>query len=328
MRSERVTRVPPFASAAATFSGSTCATPESLLCAPARVPTTNAHASIKKKRIFPPSGVCSIARMKYTRRRFLETAGAVVAAAGGGCSRPPAPESRLPGAPGVALSVDPDALPDYSHDLERYLVRVAGEARRRRKQIVDAISTPQGILERQKFVTEQMWKMLGGPFERTPLNPRVTGIVERPGYRIEKLTFESRPRLYVTANLYLPAAAGRHPAILGPLGHSANGKAWPSYQKLFSNLARKGYAGLAYDPVGQGERIEYAGSRAGQSAIGGGGTGEHEYAGRRLILLGTNFGLFRVWDGIRGIDFLLTRAEVDPERIGCCGQSGGGTLTQ
>ena len=60
----------------------------------------------------------------------------------------------------------------------------------------------------------------------------------------------------------------------------------------------------------------------------GGGTSEHEYAGRRLILLGANFGLFRAWDGIRGIDYLLTRAEVDPERIGCCGQSGGGTLTQ
>jgi len=103
---------------------------------------------------------------------------------------------------------------------------------------------------------------------------------------------------------------------------------WPSYQKLFSNLARKGYAVLAYDPFGQGERIEYPGTRAGQSAIGGGGTSEHEYAGRRLILLGANFSLFRVWDGIRGIDFLLTRADVDPERIGCCGQSGGGTLTQ
>src|SRR5206468_7160713 len=61
---------------------------------------------------------------------------------------------------------------------------------------------------------------------------------------------------------------------------------------------------------------------------GGGGTGEHEYAGRRLVLLGANFGLFRAWDGIRAIDYLLTRAEVDPERIGCCGQSGGGTLTQ
>src|SRR6185295_2162473 len=109
---------------------------------------------------------------------------------------------------------------------------------------------------------------------------------------------------------------------------SVNGKAWPSYQKLFSNLARKGYLVLAYDPFGQGERIEYPGSRPGESAIEGGGTAEHEYAGRRLILLGANFGLFRAWDGIRGIDYLLTRAEVDPERIGCCGQSGGATLTQ
>ena len=98
--------------------------------------------------------------------------------------------------------------------------------------------------------------------------PRVTGTVERPGYRIEKVTFESRPRLYVTANLYVPAGTGRRPAILGPLGHSVNGKAWPSYQKLFSNLARKGYVVLAYDPFGQGERIEYPGSRPGQSALG------------------------------------------------------------
>src|SRR6266850_710864 len=266
--------------------------------------------------------------MKYTRRGFLEAAAAVVASAGGGCSRQPATAIRLSGATGVELSVENAALPDYSHDLERYFIRVANEARQRRKQLIDAISTPQAILERQRTVSEQVWKMLGGPLERTPLNPRVTGIVERPGYRIEKVVFESRPRLYVTANLYLPAAEGRHPAILGPLGHSGNGKAWPSYQKLFSNLARKGYVVLAYDPFGQGERIEYPGSRASQSAIGTSATSEHEYAGRRLILLGANFGLFRVWDGIRGIDYLLTRAEVDPERIGCCGQSGGGTLTQ
>src|SRR5262249_13958795 len=98
--------------------------------------------------------------------------------------------------------------------------------------------------------------------------------------------------------------------------------------KLFSNLARKGYVVLAYDPFGQGERIEYPGTRAGQSALGTSSTVEHEYAGRRLILLGANFGLYRTWDGIRGIDFLLARPEVDPERIGCCGHSGGGTLTQ
>jgi cephalosporin-C deacetylase-like acetyl esterase len=269
--------------------------------------------------------------MWYTRRKFLEATGALAAAAGLGRAVPLAQSStgtRQSGAPGVELSVDTAALPDYSHDLERYLVRLANDARERRKGIISAISTRQGVLDRQKTVVAELWKMLGGPLDRSPLNPRVTGTVERPGYRIEKVIFESRPRLYVTANLYVPTTGpGRRPAILGPLGHSTTGKAWPSYQKLFSNLARKGYVVLAYDPFGQGERIEYPGTRPGQSTLGG-GTSEHEYAGRRLILLGANFGLFRAWDGIRGLDYLLTRPEVDPERIGCCGQSGGGTLTQ
>jgi cephalosporin-C deacetylase-like acetyl esterase len=270
--------------------------------------------------------------MKLTRRRFLECAGTVAAV--GGLGRParaagqPQASRPISGAPGVQLNVDGAGLPDYSHDLERYLVRLANEARDRRQRIVQAIATQQDVIDRQKTVVSELWKMLGDAPQKTPLNARVTGKIERPGYRIEKLTFESRRRLYVTANLYVPSAPGRHPAILAPLGHSTNGKAWPSYQKLFSNLARKGYVVLAYDPFGQGERIEFPGSRPGESAIEGGGTGEHEYAGRRLILLGANFGLFRAWDGIRGIDYLLTRAEVDPERIGCCGQSGGATLTQ
>ena len=269
--------------------------------------------------------------MTYTRRRFLETTGALTAAAGlgrpAGSFEQSSAGSRHAGAPGVQLNVDAAGLPDYSRDLERYLVRLSNDARERRKRVINAISTRQEVLDRQKMVAVELWKMLGGPLDRTALNARVTGIVERPGYRVENVTFESRPRLHVTANLYVPAGTGRRPAILSPLGHSVNGKAWPSYQRLFSNLARKGYVVLAYDPFGQGERIEYPGSRPGQSVLGG-GTSEHEYAGRRLILLGANFGLFRAWDGIRGIDYLLMRAEVDPERIGCCGQSGGGTLTQ
>ena len=269
--------------------------------------------------------------MKLSRRRFLECTGA---AAAGGLVRPGRaagqPQSPRPisGAPGVELDVDRAGLPDYSRDLERYLVRLSNEARERRQRVVRAIATREDVIDRQKTVVAELWNMLGDQPVRTPLNPRISGTIDRPGYRIEKLTFESRRRLYVTANLYVPSAPGRHPAILAPLGHSTNGKAWPSYQKLFSNLARKGYVVLAYDPFGQGERIEYPGSRPGESTIDGGGTGEHEYAGRRLILLGANFGLFRVWDGIRGIDYLLTRAEVDPERIGCCGQSGGATVTQ
>jgi cephalosporin-C deacetylase-like acetyl esterase len=268
----------------------------------------------------------------YTRRDFLEATGALVTAAGLGRSvaslaQSPAGSGQS-GAPGVELHLEPAALPDYSRDLERYLIRLSNEARERRRRVIDAISTPQQVLDRQKSVVADLWKMLGGPLDRTPLNARVIGVVERPGYRIEKIVFESRPKLYVTANLYVPAASGRHPGILGPLGHSENGKAWPSYQKLFSNLARKGYVVLAYDPFGQGERIEYPGQRPGESTVGEGGTGEHEYAGRRLVLLGANFSLFRAWDGIRGIDYLQTRSEVDPERIGCSGQSGGATMTQ
>jgi len=270
--------------------------------------------------------------MKFTRREFLEVTGTLSATAGLGRAVDPSRQSsagsRASGAPGVELNVNWEALPDYSRDLERYLIRLSNEARERRDSVIRAISTRQAVLDRQQAVVAELWKMLGGPLERTPLNPRVTGVVERESYRIEKLTFESRPRLSVTANLYVPAGTGRRPAILAPLGHSTNGKAWPSYQRLFSNLARKGYVVLAYDPFGQGERIEYPGARPGQSTIEGGGTGEHEYAGRRLILLGVNFSLFRAWDGIRGIDYLLTRAEVDPARIGCCGQSGGGTMTQ
>src|SRR5262245_51260720 len=117
---------------------------------------------IQNSRSEPHSGP-----MKYTRRGFLEVAGAIVAVAGSGCSRQP-DTARRSGATGVELNVENGALPDYSRDLERYLVRVAGDARARRKQVVDSIATPQRIQERQKEVTEQVWKMLGGPFEQTP----------------------------------------------------------------------------------------------------------------------------------------------------------------
>src|SRR4029453_3245491 len=134
--------------------------------------------------------------MTYTRRRFLETSAALAAAGLGaslGSPRQSAAGSRQTGAPGVELNVGGVALPDYSRDLERYLVRLASDARERRKRVINAISTRQEVLDRQKLGVAELWQMLGGPLDRTPLNARVTGVVERPGYRIEKLTYESRP---------------------------------------------------------------------------------------------------------------------------------------
>src|SRR5262245_59747828 len=117
--------------------------------------------------------------MRRTRRGFIESAAAAAAGLSGwaGCAgrRLTSPATPLSGAPGVDLSLDQGGLPDYSHDLERYLVRLTADARARRKRIVEAIQTPRQIVERQKAVVAEIWKMLGGPLERTPLNPRVTG---------------------------------------------------------------------------------------------------------------------------------------------------------
>jgi hypothetical protein len=73
--------------------------------------------------------------------------------------------------PGVELSVDVAALPDYSRDLERYLIRLTNDARERRKRVIDAISTRQEVLDRQKYVVGELWKMLGGPLDRSPSVP-------------------------------------------------------------------------------------------------------------------------------------------------------------
>src|SRR5213079_2869036 len=91
----------------------------------------------------------------------------------------------------------------------------------------------------------------------TPLNTRVTGGFERPGYRLEKLVYESRPGMQIPANLYIPTAVGPHPGVLFQMGHSLNGKAYESYQKCCQGLARLGYVVLAFDPFGQGERTYY-----------------------------------------------------------------------
>jgi cephalosporin-C deacetylase-like acetyl esterase len=85
---------------------------------------------------------------------------------------------------------------------------------------------------------------------------------------------------------------------------------------------------LAYDPVGQGERREHWNPYTQKSDLPGPVTTEHFLIGQALLLLGEDLTNYRIWDGMRAIDYLLTRADVDKEKIGCTGQSGGGTLTQ
>src|SRR5204862_3516185 len=150
--------------------------------------------------------------------------------------------------------------------------------------------------------------------------------VEAHGYRIEKFAFESFPGYFVPALLYVPKASGPMPGVISPCGHSTNGKAAGAYQTLHINLVKRGFVVLTYDPVGQGERSQFWDLAKGKSRFNL-ACGEHAVLGNPLYLLGTNLARYRIWDGLRGLDYLASLAEVDAERLGCVGNSGGGTLT-
>lgn len=177
----------------------------------------------------------------------------------------------------------------------------------------------------QPSIRDRMSKLIGGlPAARTPLNARVTGQFERPGYRVEKIVFESIPGFWVTGNLYVPTTGkAPFPAVLGTAGHADNGKAYPVYQHVWISLARRGFVVFAIDPVSQGERLEYA-DGTGKSRIGA-GVNEHIYSGLQCLLTGTAIARYFIWDGIRAIDYLKSRPEVDSARLGVAGNSGGGT---
>lgn len=201
-----------------------------------------------------------------------------------------------------------------------------------RRRVAESHQTKAALRSRQeaeayvRLVREKILASLG-PFPgKTPLNPRITGELNRDQYRIEKIIFESRPGFLVTGNLYLPMGRNEpRPAVLGLCGHSDSGKAYEAYQAFAQGLARQGYVVLIIDPIGQGERLQYP-VAGGKSKIGI-GVREHLYAGNQQLLVGEFFGSWRAWDGIRAVDYLLTRPEVDGRHLGVTGNSGGGTMS-
>jgi cephalosporin-C deacetylase-like acetyl esterase len=211
-------------------------------------------------------------------------------------------------------------------DWPAYLSAEMNQARNRRLAALASIHSTAQLQDRITMIRSKLWELIGGMPDKTPLNPRVTGTMDRGPYRIENILFESFPKVYVTANLYIPARGKPpYPAILAPVGHSENGKAYHYYQHLYQNLARQGYVVLSYDPFGQGERLQYIDPKTDGSLSGP--VGEHEQAGQPMVLMGESFALYCAWDGIRGLDYLVSRPEVDAARLGCTGQSGGGTMT-
>jgi dienelactone hydrolase len=208
--------------------------------------------------------------------------------------------------------------------LRAYLLAEAHKHFDARRKEVAALKTPEAIRARQERLRAKFLAALGGLPERTPLHPRVVGTRKCARYTIEKVIYESRPDHHVTATFYLPEGKPPFPGVLMPIGHSDTGKAADYVQRGAILLAKNGIAVLAYDPIGQGERRQ--GLVAGKFVVPG-NTIEHTLAGVGALLVGTNTATYRIWDGMRSLDYLAGRPEVDAKRLGCSGCSGGGTLT-
>jgi hypothetical protein len=200
----------------------------------------------------------------------------------------------------------------------------AGDAAR------DAIQTTEERTARQRYIRERFLAGIGGlPPSDTPLNARTVGTVVGNGFRIEKVIFESRPRHYVTANLYLPDGAdGAKPrgAVLYLSGHHREAKHAPEYQMVCQHHALAGLIVLAQDPIGQGERLGYWEPSLHDSTVPW-GTTEHDHVGAQCLVLGDSLARWFLHDALRGLDYLASRPEVDASRIGVVGNSGGGTQT-
>ena len=227
-----------------------------------------------------------------------------------------------------AEAVSPVETYDVRSQLRRFLERRSEEAIAAGEAARDLIRSEAELRARQEQMRREFIACLGGlPSSDTPLNARTVGTVECDGFTLEKVIFESRPGVFVTANLYLPEGiVSPRGAVQFLCGHAYEAKQSPEYQRVCQYLVRAGLVVLAQDPVGQGERLGYYEPGRGGTTVDW-GTMEHDHAGTQCLPLGDAIGRYFVHDAMRGLDYLCTRPEVDPSRIGVTGNSGGGTQT-
>lgn len=183
-----------------------------------------------------------------------------------------------------------------------------------RKQ--DAPPADLATWQAQRLLLRQQLELAWGGFpkEHAPLEPRILETLDRPEYRIEKIVFQTLPGVFMTANAWVPKLPGRLPAVLCVHGHWAGAKQDPHVQARCAGLARLGFFVLAVDAFGAGERA--IGKQLGEY--------HGEMTAATLFPVGRPLSGIQVYENGRAVDYLTSRPEVDAQRIGITGASGGG----
>jgi dienelactone hydrolase len=223
----------------------------------------------------------------------------------------------------LVLGTDSQADPERVLDLVRGRVDTVGPSPDRRRTKVrtnqegaefQPPSSAQAWRYRAMQVRGQMLVALGlWPMPpKTPLNPKVYGKLERDGYTIEKVVLETLPGFTLSGNLYRPAGkTGRVPGLLCPHGHWEDGRVNAEVQQRCIRWAKLGCLVFMYDMVGYNDSKPFT----------------HVFLNDRLRRWGLSLPTLQTWNSIRAVDWLTSLADVDPARIGCTGESGGGTQT-
>jgi cephalosporin-C deacetylase-like acetyl esterase len=226
----------------------------------------------------------------------------------------------------IVTSASSQTNNDARAQLYRYIDGIARTQIEARRQSMAQIRTRADADRRKAAVRDKILNLIGGlPDRKGTVAVKQFGVVSADGFSVEKIAYESLPGFWVTADLYMPASGdGPFPAIVLAPGHGAGGKTenW----SWGGNFARNGIVTLAYDPIGQGERLQYYDKDRKTSFIGN-PTGEHGEANVGPMLIGDSIARYMVNDAIRSVDYLVSRKEVDASRIGAFGCSGGGTIT-
>lgn len=216
---------------------------------------------------------------------------------------------------------------DAANSLYHHLTGEAYVLLAKRSSEVAAINSLSDWQKRQELIRKTLNEVVGPFPEKTPLNAKITRTINKEGFRVEHIVYESQPGFYVTSSMFIPSGLkrnGKAPVVIYCSGHSNDGYRSAAYQQIILNLVKKNFIVFAFDPVGQGERLEYFDVKTGKSLFNG-PTTEHSYPGAQVFITGSSMARYMIWDGIRAVDYLLTRKEVDPARIGITGRSGGGT---